>query len=132
MDYDDIPEGQTGGGGNGPRIATLKKVMKAVGEVYTHANVDGVNQVKFLNVAKGKLNVTGDKTGFLDTHKWGGVTRIGSELKRKILDPRVYSKTADVPMTKPLLVVVITDGTVRKHCCFQRSSFSHFLTGRHI
>jgi len=37
------------------------------------------------------------------------VTRIGTELKRKVIDQYVFKKE---PMSKPLLVIVITDGKV--------------------
>jgi hypothetical protein len=49
-------------------------------------------------------------------HAWRGVTRIGTELERKILDYFVYEPKA-VPRKlqereKPLLIMTITDGEV--------------------
>jgi hypothetical protein len=92
------------------RIGTLIRVLQGVCEVYDHANPSGVASVKFLNYPKGRKNVTSTKLKFMDTHKWGGVTRIGSELKRKILDSFVYAR--GLKMEKPLLVITITDGEV--------------------
>ncbi|KAF8533703.1 hypothetical protein BDD12DRAFT_913926 [Trichophaea hybrida] len=92
------------------RIGTLVRVLQGVCEVYGHANPTGVVSVKFLNFPKGRKNVTSSKLKFMDSHRWGGVTRIGSELKRKILDSFVYSR--ERKMEKPLLVITITDGEI--------------------
>ncbi|EFW99766.1 transcription factor [Grosmannia clavigera kw1407] len=40
----------------------------------------------------------------------GGDTPIGTNLRSKILEPLVYAKIADKTFSRPLLVVVITDG----------------------
>ena len=59
---------------------------------------------------------------FIDTHEYDGLTRIGTSLMKNILDPLVFAGRRPVnsrrvphplqPMTRPLLIVIITDGAV--------------------
>lgn len=94
----------------GARIKTLQKILNAIAEIYNLARDRGILTVRFLNATKGKKNVTVQtvKT-VIKGHDYGGVTRIGTELKKKILDKFVLG----IEMKKPLLVMVITDGEVR-------------------
>lgn len=94
----------------GARIKTLQKILNAIAEIYNLARDRGILTVRFLNASKGKKNVTAQtvKT-VIKGHDYGGVTRIGTELKKKILDKFVLG----IDMKKPLLVMVITDGAVR-------------------
>lgn len=110
---------------NGERIKTLQEILNNIADIYGLAKDTGISTVRFLNAAKGKKNVTAKtvKT-VIKGHDYGGVTRIGTELRKKILDRFVLGKE----MKKPLLVLVITDGAVRsqKYC-----SFLFFLLHRH-
>ncbi|KAF8246484.1 hypothetical protein K440DRAFT_662074 [Wilcoxina mikolae CBS 423.85] len=97
------------------RKDTLLKVLEEVCATYECIQEDktkGVNSIKFFNTRTGWGNVTKSK---LDTKKrtfkCQGVTRIGSELKRKIVEQYVFKKDNSA-MQKPLLVIVITDGKV--------------------
>lgn len=94
----------------GARIETLQKILNSITSIYNLAREQGIMTVRFLNAAKGKRNVT-TKTvkTVIKGHDYGGITRIGTELKKKILDKFVLG----MEMKKPLLIMVITDGGVR-------------------
>ncbi|KAL0639094.1 hypothetical protein Q9L58_001777 [Maublancomyces gigas] len=113
----------------GARIKTLQKILNAIADIYNLAREQGILTVRFLNATKGKKNVTAKtvKT-VIKGHDYGGVTRIGTELKKKILDKFVLG----VDMKKPLLIMVITDGaaegestnlleSVIKNCIYELS-----------
>lgn len=93
----------------GERIETLKRTMDEITAIYDLANPTGIRAIKFLNAKKGLLNVRNKnwKKNFKGL-RYDGMTRIGTALKAKILAQFVW-KTA---MTKPLLVMIITDGDV--------------------
>ncbi|KAH0612940.1 uncharacterized protein H6S33_009320 [Morchella sextelata] len=91
---------------NGERIKTLQKTLDNIANVYGLARDQGIITVRFLNAPQGKKNVTVKTVkSVLKNHNYGGVTRIGTELKKKILD-RFVNKD----MAKPLLIMIITDG----------------------
>lgn len=93
----------------GGRKKTLKQTLQQIANVYGLARIEGIQSVRFLNTPRGRKNVTSTAVGpTLDNHNYGGVTRIGNELKKKILD-----KFISAEMGRPLLVIVITDGSVR-------------------
>lgn len=93
----------------GVRIKTLQKILNNIADVYGLARENGIVTVRFINAPQGKKNVT-PKTvrNVIKNHNYGGVTRIGTELKKKIIDKFVSEN-----MEKPLLIMVITDGAVR-------------------
>jgi hypothetical protein len=103
----------------GKRFETLKTVMNEVAEIYTLArpkaengNPGGIKSVRFFNTRQGKANVTPEKAKtILDSIAYTGLTKIGTELRRKILDPFLYK--APEALKKPLLIMIITDGDVR-------------------
>ena len=91
-------------------ITTLKRVARFALEL----NPTGIS-LRFLNGAdKGKeldhLTAENIETKVKDV-KIHGLTYLGAELKKRILEPMVYqmAETRD----KPLLVAIITDGQVR-------------------
>lgn len=94
---------------NGERIKTFKRTMAEITSVYDLANPRGIRSVKFINSKKGFMNI---RRGHLKKNfaslKYDGMTRIGTALKERILTPYVWTN----PMTKPLLVMIITDGEV--------------------
>lgn len=91
------------------RKVLLKDYLDLIVEIYSLAREQGINSVRFLNHHQGTRNVTeGRKDSVLIKTAYEGVTRLGSELHKKIIIP-FTSKT----MTKPLLVIVTTDGAVR-------------------
>jgi hypothetical protein len=101
----------------GVRSTTFQKKLQAIAEVYVHARPEGILSVSFLNDNRGRKNVRpGDVQTMIEKHTWRGVSRIGTELKRKILDNLVYEPNT-VPRElkvreKPLLIMTITDGQV--------------------
>lgn len=94
---------------DGQRIETLKETMEEITTVYQLANKAGIIAVEFINATEGLRGVGKEdwKKCFEDI-KYDGVTPIGTSLKRKILDKFVWN----APMTKPLVVIIITDGEV--------------------
>jgi hypothetical protein len=103
---------------NGKRIEALKKTLKLVANVFMLARPkkgqgtdQGINAVRFLNFAKGWTNVVPKATDkIIDDHTFRHWSRIGTELKAKVLDKHVFGNK---PMKKPLLVITITDGDVK-------------------
>lgn len=92
----------------GIRIKQLQIVMNNFARVYDLARDNGIVSVRFLNTAMGKKNIKRKMVkSCIEGHTYGGVTRVGNELKNKILD-----KFVSEDMKKPLLAIVITDGRV--------------------
>lgn len=95
---------------NGNRIKLLQKLLEAITGVYNLATGQGILSVQFLNATKGKKNVIVQNVQTLvEGHDYGGMQRVGTELKQKIIDKFVL----ETDMKKPLLVIVITDQVVR-------------------
>jgi hypothetical protein len=101
----------------GKRKTTLVKTLHAIAKIYFKVQKTGIRSVRFLNDNKGRANVRPGNVGpMIKDHTWRGVTRIGTELERKILDCFVYEPKV-VPRKlqkreKPLLIMTITDGAV--------------------
>lgn len=111
----------------GQRIDTLLDVLKGVCEVYDLSHDDGIPSVSFFNKATTEENVKKDDVAALKTKTpWQGLTRIGTELKKKVLDKHVFDGKIVREMDEPLLVIVITDGEV-KFQVQQSVSYNHYL-----
>ena len=93
----------------GKRKKTLIQFVDHITEIYSMANESGILAMRFLNGSRGKKNWTGKSQEYLDHHSYGGVTRIGTELKKKILD--IFA-IGNLDQSKPLLVLIVTDGAV--------------------
>lgn len=88
----------------------LTNAMKEICKIYSLANDSGIKAVRFLNHRQGKKDVKlSDVPVIMDRCAHTGLSRIGTELHRRVLDSLVLK--AD--MSKPLLVIIVTDGTVR-------------------
>ncbi|PUU80848.1 hypothetical protein B9Z19DRAFT_973300 [Tuber borchii] len=94
---------------NGQRKKTLIRFIDHITEICLMAKECGIFAMRFMNSGGGKNNWTGKSQEYLDHHSYGGVTRIGTELKRKILDKFVIGNPNQ---SKPLLVLIVTDGAV--------------------
>lgn len=93
------------------RKDTLAMVLGEVCEIYECTRTEGVISMRFFNTPKGKKDVTRVKADtYMQDKRCQGVTKIGTELKRKIIDPFVFNANAE--QKRPLLVIVITDGKV--------------------
>ena len=92
----------------GRRIEALKLTLLLIAEVYTLARPDGILAINSLNHGTGWMDVRTDIVAeIINEDNFSGWTRIGTELKQKVLN---YFVKAD--MKKPLLVITITDGGV--------------------
>ena len=95
---------------NGVRKKTLIKFVNLITEIYLMANESGVLAMRFMNSPRGKKNWKGKLSeDYLNRHEYGGLTKIGIALKQKILDLFAIGNSKQ---TKPLLVVIVTDGAV--------------------
>ncbi|KAI5851644.1 hypothetical protein DFP73DRAFT_629072 [Morchella snyderi] len=96
---------------NAKRIATLERTLQQIADIYTLANPTGIKSVRFLNHRQGKGNVKKeDVPAVIGRCAWIGLTMMGSELRRKVLQPFVLKDIT--ALKKPLLVMIITDGQV--------------------
>ena len=98
---------------NGKRKKTLVNFIDLTREICSMANESGP-AMRFMNRAGEMENRTGKWQEYLDHHSYGGLTKIGTELK-KILDKFTVG---DPKQSKPLLVLIVTDGAV----CFSPKS----------
>jgi len=94
---------------NGKRKKTLIQFIDHITEICSMANESGILAMRFMNNGGGKKNWTGKSKDYLDHHSYGGVTRIGTELKKKILDKFAIENSNQ---SRPLLVLIVTDGAV--------------------
>ena len=94
---------------NGTRKDTLIQFIDHITEICSMANESGILAMRFMNRRGGKKNWTGKSQEYLDHHSYGGATRIGTELKKKILDKFT---TGNPSQSKPLLVLIVTDSGV--------------------
>lgn len=102
---------------DGPHVTTVQKTLGFISSIYGLARDKGIITIRFFNSRTGKRNVT-DRTvkTVIKNHDFGGTARIGTELKKKIIDK--FVSTEPRKMKKPLLVVTITNGMVGawKYC----------------
>lgn len=91
---------------------TLKKTLTEICDIYKLANKNGIKAVRYVNNVRGKKNVVTalDLEEVVRRCARVGVSRIGTELhKRIILD---FVLKLEPAMVKPLLVIIIANGTV--------------------
>ncbi|PUU80831.1 hypothetical protein B9Z19DRAFT_1106808 [Tuber borchii] len=93
----------------GARKNTLIQFVDHITEICSMANESGLLAMRFMNGRRGKKNWTGKSQEYLNNHSYGGLTRIGTALKEKILD---LFAIGNPNQRKPLLVLIITDGAV--------------------
>ncbi|KAJ3116110.1 hypothetical protein HDU96_010404 [Phlyctochytrium bullatum] len=103
--------GSMSGAENGTRIDDMKVILERVAEVATVFDDDGIS-VRFMNA-----NVNGDHitaayqiTQLLQGIPFKYTTPLGTELKKKIIDPFGLQKLRNGALGKPVLVIIITDG----------------------
>lgn len=94
---------------NGERKSVLKRMMAAITGICDLANPEGIRSVRFLNSSDNLKNVRSESwERHFDCFKYNGLSRIGSELKTKILDQYVFQSR----MEKPLLIILTIDRVV--------------------
>lgn len=93
----------------GRRIKTLTRAVDDITAIYDLANPTGIKAIKFINAKQGLTDVTNDdwKLAF-QGRIYRGVSRVGTALHQTILKQLVWKN----PMTKPLLILIMTDGDV--------------------
>ncbi|PUU79854.1 hypothetical protein B9Z19DRAFT_977536 [Tuber borchii] len=94
---------------DGQRKDTLIGLIKEISEIFSMANGPDAHTMHFLNTRQVKKGTDENWGDYLDRHKFGGVTRIGTELKKQILDEFVIQNSNQ---SKPLLVLILTDGAI--------------------
>jgi hypothetical protein len=94
---------------HGQRRQTLKKVLKEITEIYSLARTDGIVSARFFNTRSRRENVHPGKGDILPNKCYPGLSMIGAELRKKILEPFVYNRKMDPKddANKPLLAVII-------------------------
>ena len=94
----------------GKRIPALESTLSLIAEVYTLARSQGILEIDFLNDSAEVKDIRKDAVEeIIGEHSFSGWTRIGTELKLKVLDDFVTEE-----MKRPLLVITITDGGVSR------------------
>ncbi|PUU80839.1 hypothetical protein B9Z19DRAFT_973419 [Tuber borchii] len=94
---------------NGQRKDTLIWLIKEISDIYSMANGPDAHTMHFLNTTEVKKGADEKWEDYLGRHEFGGATRIGTELKKQILDEFVIGNSNQ---SKPLLVIILADGTV--------------------
>lgn len=106
---------------NGERIEDLKVILSKVAYAASLFDNDGI-QVRLMNCTPKDMAHPPDPRQYnnirteeqvkalLDLHDFKGLTPMGTELRRKILDPLVVGPARAGALRKPVLVITITDG----------------------
>jgi len=94
---------------SGKRKKTLIQFIDHITGIYSMANESGILAIRFMNRSGGRNNWIGKSQECLDHHSYGGVTRIGTELKKKILNRFALGNGNQ---SKPLLVLIVTSSAV--------------------
>jgi len=98
----------------GERIKDLRLILERVASTATIFDEDGIS-LRFMN-ANYQINMlenikSEQQIGqIMDTVQYKGLTPMGTELRKKVIDGIVMNKIRDRRYTKPHLVIVITDG----------------------
>ncbi|KAG9634042.1 hypothetical protein KCU69_g19954, partial [Aureobasidium melanogenum] len=99
---------------NGERIKDLQLILERVATAATLFDDDGIS-VRFMNDNPPQHMVEHIKTEqqisqLVSGHKFSGLTPMGTELRKKVIDGIVIPAIRSRQMRKPVLVIAITDG----------------------
>ena len=94
---------------NRQRKETLIQLIKEILDIYSMANGPDTHTMRLLNSREPDMKEGEKWEDYLGRHEFGGVTRIGTELKEQILDKFVIGNSSQ---SKPLLVLILADGAV--------------------
>ncbi|KAG0641323.1 hypothetical protein HOY80DRAFT_919114 [Tuber brumale] len=89
------------------RGKTLILYVDCVTEICSMANKSGIFAMRFMNSLGGKKNWTGKSQEYLNQQRYSGVAKIGTKLRKKILDKFAIGKPSQ---SRPLLVLAVTGG----------------------
>lgn len=98
----------------GERIRDLRVILERVAYAATLFDEDGIS-IRFMNsVPPPQLtdNIRSEQqiNQLMQNIQFKGLTPMGTELRKKVIDPLVLQKARSGHMRKPVLVVTITDG----------------------
>lgn len=98
-------------GDNGERVDDLKFILNRVAEIATMFDDDGI-VVRFMNsrTEGNGIKSAAEVNALIGKISFNGMTPLGSELDRKIIQPMVLSQAMSGSMMKPVMVIAITDG----------------------
>ena len=110
----------------GKRKNALKEVLHFLADLYGAVSdgMRGIKAIRFLNgvddLNADHLRRKGEINKVIDGHEFEGLTRIGTGLMQKVLEPFVFTDEPGIPrklrqMERPLLIMIITDGAVTLH-----------------
>ena len=96
---------------NGSRVDDLKLILNRVAYAASLFDDDGV-QIRFLNNSIQGNDIREDRQvqDLISRIKFNGLTPIGTELQKKVLDPLILGPAGAGHLRKPVLVITITDG----------------------
>lgn len=119
----------------GSRIDDLKMIISKIAQAASLFDQDGIQvslpfvlhtsplilltnyqyetiQVRFMNSQIEGNNITNESQvlGLVSQVRFSGLTPLGTELDRKVLQPLLLSNARRNALDKPLLVIVVTDG----------------------
>lgn len=97
---------------NGSRIDELKLIISRTAYAASLFDQDGI-QVRFMNSKVQGNDITNESQALnlVNSVRFSGLTPLGTELQNKVLQPLVLSKAKNKTLEKPVLVIVVTDGT---------------------
>lgn len=95
----------------GDRINDLKLILSRVAYAASLFDEDGI-QVRFMNSDIQGNNIKNEEqvNQLIQRTQFKGLTPMGTELKKKVLEPLVLTPARSGQLRKPVLVIAITDG----------------------
>lgn len=96
---------------NGERIEDMKLIVSRAAFLGGLLDSDGI-QVRFMNSRVKGENLRNEQQvmAMLQQVKFEGITPLGSELKKKVIEPLVMHPAKHNSLRKPVLVITVTDG----------------------
>lgn len=96
---------------NGERIDDLKLILQKTAFAASLFDSDGI-EIRFMNsdVQGNNVRSAQEVDALLQRIQFKGLTPMGSQLKRKVLEPLVVQRARANQLRKPALVITITDG----------------------
>ena len=95
----------------GSRIDDLKLILNRVAFAASLFDDDGV-QIRFLNSPEQGNGIRNEQQvlELVARVRFSGLTKVGTELQQKILDPLILQSARAGQLRKPVLVIIVTDG----------------------
>lgn len=99
---------------NGTRIDDLKLMLDRIANAATLFDEDGIS-IRFMNSNPPPQltdNIRSEQqiNQLMQSVQFKGLTPMGTELRKKVVDPLILSKARAGQLRKPVLVIMITDG----------------------